>query len=768
MNSIPSKLTSTLTLSGILFCTVLAEKPVAPSTSTDLPPIEVTAKPGIGELPEKQLYQLPQISSGISIPQIQETVNIVDAQDSVKYFPSLFVRKRNNGDTQPVLATRTWGVNSSARSLVYADDLLLTALIGNNNTIGAPRWGLVSPEEIERVDFLYGPFAAAYPGNSMGGVLKITTKMPETLNGSLNQIESFQNYSFYKTKDTFQTDQTNLSLGGKTGRLAWLLSGNFQNSYSQPLTWITNSTIPAATTGAIPAKNKLGAAAHVVGAGGLLHTEMANVKAKLALDLTDSLRATYQIGLWNNDGSSNVETYLRDATGKPTFGNVSGFASSKYSIQQTHLSNAFSLKSDTKEAFDWDLAISNYQYLRDIQRTPYKTGTNTTFSDFGKIARLDGTQWSIGDLKGIWRPEAFRSSHEISFGIHADQEQLDNPTYKTASWKSGADRSSELYTNSQGKTRTLALWMQDAWKLAPNLKLTTGGRFERWEAWDGINLTTKQTSATGAITGTTLVKQPSVNASRFSPKVSLNWSPKPEWEITTSFGQAYRFPTVAELYQIVQTGATYTAPNANLKPENVLAEEIAIERKLDRGSVRISLFNENVQDALISQTNLLAATPVNFVTNVDAIRNTGIELAAHKDEVGLKQLSVFGSVTYVDSRIQRDSSWAGTTTAVGKKVPYVPDWRVTLGSTLRPIDSLSITGAIRYSGRQHSTLDNTDVNQNVYGAFDRFMVGDIRIQYRIHKNATLNVGIDNVSDAKYTLFHPFPGRTYTTGIKLEF
>ena len=61
--------------------------------------------------------------------------------------PSLFVRKRNAGDTQPVLATRTSGVGASARSLVYADDILLSALIANNNTIGAPRWGLVAPEE---------------------------------------------------------------------------------------------------------------------------------------------------------------------------------------------------------------------------------------------------------------------------------------------------------------------------------------------------------------------------------------------------------------------------------------------------------------------------------------------------------------------------------------------------------------------------------------------------------------------------------------------
>ena len=70
------------------------------------------------------------------------------------------MRKRHIGDTQAPLATRTSGVGASARSLIYADGVLLSALIGNNNSFASPRWGMVSPEEIERVDVLYGPFSA--------------------------------------------------------------------------------------------------------------------------------------------------------------------------------------------------------------------------------------------------------------------------------------------------------------------------------------------------------------------------------------------------------------------------------------------------------------------------------------------------------------------------------------------------------------------------------------------------------------------------------
>ena len=124
-----------------------------------------------GEPAFVERFQLPNTVSSVTREDIEEKVNIIDTEDALKYTPSLFLRKRNNGDNQAVLQTRTWGVNSSARSLVYADDLLLTALVGNDNTEGAPRWGLVSPEEIDRIDVLYGPFAAEFPGNALGGVV---------------------------------------------------------------------------------------------------------------------------------------------------------------------------------------------------------------------------------------------------------------------------------------------------------------------------------------------------------------------------------------------------------------------------------------------------------------------------------------------------------------------------------------------------------------------------------------------------------------------
>ena len=758
--------------------------------SVVLPTVEVTAAAEktadtLAPPPVVQKYQLPQKSFSTTAKQIDETINLKDPEDAVKYFPSLFVRKRNDGDNSSVLATRTWGVNSSARTLIYADDLLLSALIGNNNNGASPHWNLVAPESIERIDFLNGPYAAAYPGNSMGGVLIISTKMPDHLIATAKETVSIQPFSQYGTNRTYVTKQTSASIGDRIEMFSWLFSANVQISDAQPLTYVTNGKIPAATTGAFPALNKQGVETDVVGLGNSIHSQQVAANLKLGYDFTPWLKGTYTFGLWNNQQTSAPATYMTSTvTGAPTFAGVTGFAGSQYNWTQTHVSNAISLKSDTRGVFDFDLSASSYNYLVDVQRNPYTVvaSPGLGFSQNGKIVRNDGTNWQNIDAKGIWRPAGIDGAHEISFGAHGDRYYFDNPTYASDVWNnSSLNGNGQIYSEGLGETRTGALWAQDAWKFAPGWKLTLGGRLETWRAFDGYNINTAPTAA-GVIGATTkTLNQPGMNSTNFSPKVSLSWDPDKNWNVTGSFGVAYRYPTVTELYQNISVNGIATFANPNLTPEQDLNGEVNIERKFDEGRVRLTFFHENTNNAIISQTNF-ATNPVTFaqvptttIGNVNAIMMQGVELSAEKNNVFIEGLQVFGSLTYVDSRILSDPGWAGTnpltglpTTVVGKRVPYVPDWRAKLGFTYRFNDRWSYTLAARYSGKQYSTMDNTDIIPHVYGAFDSFFVVDTWLHFAATDTFSFDLGVDNLTNTNYWLFHPFPGRTFIAEAKLKF
>jgi iron complex outermembrane receptor protein len=756
--------------------------------------------------PIKQRFSLPQESTSITAKKIDETVNLKDPEDAIKYFPSLFVRKRNDGDNQAVLATRTWGLNCSACTLIYYDDLLVSALIGNNNSGASPHWNLIVPEAISRIDFLDGPFAAAYPGNSIGGVLLITSKMPDHAFATVKQTVSVMPWNQYGTKDTYASSVTSATAGNRDGNLSWLVSANYLDTYQQPLTYTTNgattanpSGIPANTTGAFPAFNKTGAIANVVGTGALAHSQQTSGNVRLAYDITPLVQATYSLGIWNNVQTSNPQSYLTSTVnGGPTFGNVAGFASNKYIWDQTHLSNAISLRSDTKGTYDFDFSASTYNYLQDIQYNPYTvspyvvtggavTSQGNGYSENGKVTRNDGTNWQNVDAKGIWRPYGYDGPHEISFGIHGDRYDLENPVYLSTSWNATPSTGNgQLFSDGVGETRTGALWVQDAWKITSQLKLTLGAREEAWQALDGFNVNSVVNPGTGTTgPGPTSVpiptltskpiNQPGLNSANFSPKASLSYDINKDWNVTGNFGEAYRYPTVTELYQNASSGTMLLNPNPNLTPEQDMNGEFVVERHWSDGKVRLTLFREHVNNAIISQTNFVPGSPNNVTTfsNVGAIRMQGVELAADKDNVVVKGLEVFGSVTYVDSRILSDSTFVSAitnlpTNVVGNRVPYVPDWRSTLGATYRPNEKWAFTLAARFSGKQYSTLDNSDNTPRVYGAFDNYVVVDTKVHYNATEKLSFDAGIDNVFNEQYFLFHPFPGRTYVVAGKYTF
>jgi iron complex outermembrane receptor protein len=764
-------------------------KRVAPAPERHLPVVIVDggSNASLATPPIKQRFALPQQSYSITAKQIDETINLKDPEDAVKYMPSLFVRKRNDGDNQAVLATRTWGLSSSARTLIYYDDLLVSALIGNNNTGASPHWNLISPEAISRIDFLNGPFSAAYPGNSIGGVLLVTSKMPDHAFATAKETVSVMPWNQYGTKDTYVTSQTSAAAGNRNGPLSWLVTANYLDSYQQPLTYTTNATIPTGTTGAIPALSKLGlqaAPANVVGTGALAHSQQTSGNFRFAYDVTPLVQATYSLGIWNNVQTSNPQTYLTStATGLPTFAGISSFASNKYIWDQTHLSNAISLKSDTKGVYDFDLTASSYNYLQDIMYNPFTVApTGVGYSQNGKITRNDGTNWQNGDAKGIWRPYGYDGPQEISFGVHGDRYELENPVYLSSTWNATPSTGTgQLFSDSVGETRTGAVWLQDAWKITPELKLTLGGRQEVWQALDGFNLGSAAKANTGTVGSpiptllSNSTNQPGINSTNFSPKASLSYDPNKQWNFTANFGEAYRYPTVTELYQNITVNGVAMFANPNLTPEQDLNGELVVERKWIDGRIRLSLFDEHVHNAIISQTTNVTVggsqVPTTTIGNVDAIRMEGVELSGEKDNVVIKGLQLFGSVTYVDSRILSDPTFVSTvggTTADGKRVPNVPDWRATLGATYRPNESWAFTMAARYSGKQYSTLDNTDVVSHVFGAFDDYVVVDMKIHYTATQNFAFDFGIDNLFNEQYFLFHPFPGRTYVLAGKYTF
>ncbi len=700
----------------------------------------------------------PATRASVTARQVEDTVNAVNVEDTVKYLPSLVVRKRHIGDTQAPLATRTSGVGASARSLIYADGALLSALIGNNNTSASPRWNLVSPQEVARIDVLYGPFSAAYAGNSIGAVVNITTRLPDRLEGEVSVATSLQRFSQYGTGRVLPATSLGATLGDRVGPLSFFASYSRVTSNSQPLTYITatRAATPGgtATTGGYDDINRTGAAIRVLGAGGFEHQVQDFAKLKLALDVTRDIRLTYVGGLFLNDTDATAETYLRsggapayagslDIAGYPYTVPASAFSSNVYRYDQRHWSHSLSA-SGTAGRFDWQVIGTLYDFAHDEQRTPGTALPGAARGGAGTITRLDGTGWQTLDARLSWRAG---DAHRIGLGYHHDRYTLASDRYATADWIAGTPGALNLA--SSGRTRTEALWAQDAWTILPPLTLTIGGRYEWWKAYDGVNFSP-------ALLPTPTILQPQLSADRFSPKAALAWAPAKDWKMSLSLGKAYRFPTVTELYQAVTVGANQQSPNPNLRPERALSGELAIQHGDGARYVRLSLFTESIADALLSQTGLLpGGASVSFVQNVDRVRTRGIELALAERDL-LPRFDLSGSVTLVDPRIVADAAFPA---AIGKRPPQIPLRKATIVATWHPTDAIALTAAGRYASRSYGTIDNSDPVSNTYQGFGSYVVADVRASFRMTQHWQMAVGMDNIANRKYFLFHPFPQRT---------
>jgi iron complex outermembrane receptor protein len=735
--------------------------------ATTVESVIVTAPSAISNLSD-----VPNTTSSITAEQVARTISVVTPEDTLRYLPNVLIRQRHIGDTQSPITTRTSGVGASARSLIYVDGMLISSLIGNNNTSASPKWGLVSPNAVERVDVLNGPFAAAFAGNSIGSVITFTTRTPNRFEANVEAQAGVQSFKKYGDDDDYRTYRVAADTGDRFGAFAFRLSYNHLDSRSQPLTYVT-ATVPAGTsaagtavTGAFRDANRTGAPIVVLGSSGLERQVQDNASGRLTYDVTPDITLAYTFGLFANDDDSTVDSYLRTAAGTPAYSgplNIDGraytiapsaFSNGVYRFDELQLAQGLSLSSHTGGVFDFDLTATAFDYLKSRQRIPTGALPGGFTGGPGMVAQLDDTGWYTLDANGKWRPN---ESHTITFGAHQDSFKLDNPRFALSDWRHG-DRGVQTAL-SAGHSRTRALWAQDSWAVTPDVRLTLGGRYERWRAYGGRNV---------SVTPPLNAAQPEISHDAFSPKAVLAWSPSADWTLKGSIAIANRFPTVTELYQAITTGQTLSVPNPNLKPERARSSELSVERRWDGGNARLALFDERIHDTLLSQSAPLVPgsnTLFTYVQNIDRTRATGIEFVAAQKDVLVRGLELSGWVTWLDTEIEKDAAFAP---AVGKRLPQLPRWRGSVVATYSGIPKLDLTLAARYADRSFATIDNSDPYANTYQGFGAFFVVDAHARYQVSDHVTAGIGITNAGDRFYFLFHPFPQRTLIADLKVSY
>ena len=758
----------------------------------------------------------PNTTAGVTAKQIDETINTVTSAGALQYLPSVHVRERYIGDVNGVLVMRVNSSTASAQTVVYADDLLLSNFL-NNSFSTAPRWGLVSPNEIDRIDVMYGPFSALYPGNSAGGVVNITTRMPNKFT-SYAKLDVFgQNFKLYGTDKNYTGVHGAASIGNKTGKWSWWVNSDHLDNHGHPMTFTAAARKPGAA--ALPGQFTVVTGAYndidtanqprvTTSAASIDHTVQDIGKIKVAYDISPAVRASYTLGIWKNTSDKTGESYLKDAAGNVIYGTRTGAASNPYQFvringvdytvlapptsraESEHYMHGLAVKSDTGGMWDFSVIASSFRQNKEETRTSgvaFGTTSSANSLAAGQITKAGGTGWHNIDARGDWRPSGnLQGMHQVSFGAHSDSYNLESNTFNLLAGSWLTSPIGALTATSSGKTETQALYVQDAVQFSPVMKLVAGIRLESWKASEGKNTN-----------NATVTTYPVSTKNAISPKLSLLYQARQDLAFRSSYGLATRFPTVNELFAnltirnnagvALTNFSTLPAPyntvrnDANLQPESVHSWDLTTEKFLSKGVVRTSLFGEEKRDALINQTDIttlprldaaLTGFTITSVQNVDKVRTYGIETATELNDLLVSGFDFSGSVTYTHSKIVANAKVPGL---IGTDQPRIPDWRATLVGTYRPSTKLTYTLSYRFSGRQHNQLFNTatkqysDPNPNVYGAVSHYSVFDTKVNYMVSKHWAVSLGINNLGDFKYYVNpNPYPQRTYYASVKYDY
>ncbi len=698
-------------------------------------------------------------------------LNLPETGDALQYLPNLFIRKRFIGDKNSLTSIRGTSNRQPGRTLVLADGIMLSNFLGTGFG-NSPRWFLIAPEEIEKIAVSYGPYSALYAGNSIGGTVLFTTTMPTAYTASAKVQYFSEDFSEYATRGTYTGKTAYVAAGDRYGKFSWFAFFNHLDNDSQPMQFgtvnVSATAAPGtggtAVTGAVTDTDFSGNARIIYGAYGPTEAKHDTLKAKFGYDFSDTTHLRYSVIYWaNREDNLAPDTYLRDAAGNPVWSGKVEAAGRTFTITPTALNVNTREQADLVQGLvfahepDTGLQFTLNGSLYDVRKdNTYAASTALPAANTGGAGRatlVGRTGWKTADALFGWRDGGGAlAAHSLTGGYHYDTYFTQQDQSAMTNWRD-PHAVTTLISGNGGTTVTHALFAQDTWRLNDRWLLTPGLRWETWRAKDGYQASA---AAAGAYAGRT--------DSAWSPKLALTWKPAAAWSLRLSLADAVRFPTVGELFQgTVSASGSVTQNNPNLKPERDFAKDLTAERAIPHGSVRFSLFEEDVTDSLVNQSTLNAdGTTLTGPQNVGRVLTRGAEFALQQREFLVPALALDFNASYTNAVIKENAPIlvnGGLTNTVGKQFPRIPHWQVKGILTWRATKALSLSAAARYSSYQYNTLENSDPYGG-YGGTDAFFVVDLKAAYRFGGHFTASLGVDNVTDDRYHVFHPMPARTW--------
>jgi len=717
-------------------------------------------------------------------------INAFNTEDLMKYAPNFFVRKRFSGDSNGVPGFRGTHSTQSARTLVMVDGFVVSNFLGNSFTF-SPKWGVVGPNEVRQFDIVYGPYSSRYVGNSMGGIVNITTRDPERTEAFVNLQGFVQPFKQFSTDKSYWGGSVEAGFGLKQKDGPWSLrvTGRYFRNEGQPMSFVglipVAGTAGTVVTGAVVDPKQLAATAAGTGLervpagqttpavpGSAANPIFAAQSPALITQKQAKVKVGYDNGAvtgqllfayWNNlDDQHAPDCYLRDGAGNVVCEGTVRIGSQSYSISSALGNTAnfsrterdeyllgLKLGADIGNGLTARLALSTYQIAKSngFTSSGYIAGKN---NGAGRLAEAGPTGWYTGDFT----LEHKSDDNRIAVGLTGSLYRTDTINWTLTNWTSETGKA--FSTETYGKTRILSAWIEDVAQVSPNVQVTFGLRYDDWKAYAGG----LARLGTGALAGQRVAN---AYASRRETAVSPSFSAQFSFGDTLvqlSLAMATRFPTVGELYQGSLNGDGSFNVNSfdpNLKPERSKDINLLVSHDLGKVKLTGSLFFQRVDDTIFqffgfNQNGVSSST----FKNIDATRQYGVEAIVETKDWPVDGMAIEANAAWIDSKTVSNPS---NRLAEGVQFPRIPKWRVNANMRYQLTEAVNASLGMRFATRPNTDLFGLQ-RGDTFGFTSELFALDAKVNWAITDHLKAGIGIDNITNNRAWVFHPYPQRTF--------
>lgn len=680
-----------------------------------------------------------------------ESRRVDTVADALQMLPGVYKSQKANGGLQ-------------IRGFDSTDTLVLLNGVPMNNTFNNEvDWEAIPVHSIKRIELVRGPSSYLYGGRGVAGVINIQTKQLQPKQ-SIKDIHwhgqiGYESHGTLNNElgfDAQVSDRITVGMSAEqrktNGYPGFFITGRAANIRPTTVTVTPDNPVPQTKDGS-----------YLLGSRGDKSYDNKSLSTYITMKLRDRESLTYSYLYTKNRYAYENPMSTITVGGLPIFsGNVKinnqkyvALRTSKYlgydGLKEYHAHN-LQYKNDKNKL---QVTFNILDRKKDGFSSPNNPNTSN-YSGPGDDSFYPGKTINF-DAQKVWDR---MGKHSIVAGINWKKESFEQKRRELTNWRNHSSFDSTtypggLYEINKGATNNLALFVQDTYRPNFNWAIYTGLRIDRFKKFDGQHVTYDTTN-----NRYDAINHGEGSYTEWSPKLAIEHYVTDSLNVYASYGHSFNPPPLSQVYRY----SDVVRANPNLNPERSDTFEIGLKKEWGtKTALNLSGFYVKTKDKVkyVTHYNNNGDVDYKMYENVDQETRRGIELEL-RHQLSSKW-SVFGNYTWQMGRIKH-KDLPNTNASGYEEINYdIPKHIFHAGFEYTNGKWNALWDAQYVSRRQAE-----DEITGQYGSADSYFISNVAMNYKFSKEATLQLGIQNVFNRVFYDDEATAGRTYSASMKFKF